>query len=447
MLTAGSIQLLAVALLAPRAPPAVSLDALVRHAAQHSPLLAAERAAIPEARSGARRAWSAWRPDLSADGRGQWSSVEAELDFADFVRGLAPALGVDPASVIGDLPPPTEIQPRWSAVGRLRVRQLVFDPRALHSVRIAAAGMDATEAAVEVAARDLWFTVARMTLGIESLDGLEAAAERALDVARRRVREAEVRIEAGIATPLDASRARTAEVEARSELEAVRAQRAQMLAELAALVGWAGELEAVVSTGLERLLVPGEGVDQRPEVDATRARVEVAKRRLASAEQQWLPSVSLEGAATYSTFEGFAGEKLVGSAFLGIQLPLYDGGRRYADADAARARLARARAQAEATRLQLRAEARSAEASRKEAQSQLALAEARLGTADDAVGQAERLYEEGLATSLDLREADARRFAAEQALTERRLALALAELELARARGARWAVDTPEVGS
>lgn len=436
----GSVLGVAVCTTATAAQP-VTLETLLDHASRRSPVLTAERTALPEAEAGRRGAWSAWRPDLSAGGQGRWSSVEAELDLGDIVRGIAPALGVDPEPLLADFPPPTQIQPRWSAVGSVTLRQLVFDPSALYGPRIAAAGVDAAEAAVRAAERDVLFTLARLALGIESLDGIEEAAERALEVAERRLDEAGQRMEAGVATGLDVSRAKTAQMEAARELAAVQAQRARMLADLVALSGWEGELSAVDAGGLSRLLADGKGADTRPELARARAGIRGAEEALASAEYRWLPSVMLEGNVNWASFGGFADQQLTAGALVGIQIPLYDGGRRYADADKARAQLDRARASSEALLLNLRAEVKKAEATLSEAKAQLELARAQLETAEQAVQQTEQLTAEGMATSLDLRTADARRFAADRALTERKLALSLAELGLARARGASWMIE------
>lgn len=417
---------------------APSLEALLAHARAHSPVIQAERAAVDRAEGGRRQAWSVWRPQLSASGEARWFSVEAELDFADVVQGLAPGLGIDPTPFLADLPPPTQIQPHWSAVGVLRLRQLVYDPRAWHGPALAEAGARRAEAALAQTERDVLFGVIRIVLGLESLAALDAAAARAVDVAQQRAAEAKTLVEAGAATPLDVSRAETARIEAESQRATLAAEQARLLAELRALAGWDEPL-AVAPQRVEpaRLMPPGSGPADRPELAARRAEVEAAERQLRATGQRWLPTVVAEGQVSYASFGGFADERLQATAFLGLQLPLYDGGARYADADVSRADVARARAGLEAQRRTLDADAVRAEAAVTAARARLELARAQLETAAATVQQVELQAREGLATSLDLQSADAQRFAADRNLAEQTLALSLSELELSRAFGGR----------
>ena len=414
--------------------PKITVERLLANAVDHSPLLRARRASVDEAFGFSRQARSAWLPQLTLVGEGRWNAVEADLDLRDIVLGLAPALGIDPTGALDSLPPPTEIQPRWVAQGVLRLRQLIFDPRAFFGPSIAAAGVEARRAAVDAARRDVLFSVLRLAVGLESLDALETAAARAVTVASERAREARVRVEAGTAIPLDESRAIAAQTEAESERQAIRAERVRLTADLKALSGWSGPLALEPIRQVGRLVEAGAGAESRPTLSEAAAAVRRADQQAKLSARLWLPSVAAEGQASYASFGGFANEKLQGTAFVSIVLPLFDPSR-YAEADIARAGAERARANLAATRARLIAEEQKARASLSAARARLDLAHAQLQAARATVDQVERRYREGEATSLDLQTADAERFGADRALAERKLAVTLADLQLARALG------------
>ncbi|MEM6274854.1 MAG: TolC family protein [Myxococcota bacterium] len=419
----------------------IELGELLKHTHRRSPTLRALRTQNPEAAAQLRRSWSFWRPNISASAAGQYTTAEAQFGLGDLAAGLAPPLGLDPVALQGAFPPPIDIQPAWSATVGVRVRQLIFDPQAFYGVSVAREGTRAAEASVVAAENDILFGVVRIALGLKSLDELEAAAVRAEEVAERRVDNARAQARAGTSTSLDVSRAETARLEAQRELEGVRAERARVRAELESLSGWEGRLPRVETADYRALLQGGSGALQRPRLKALSAQLGVSTRERRSAERRWLPTVFLQGDLSWATFASFADEQTVASAILGLELPLYDGGERFALTDGARAREVRASAELDAERLRLLAEEEQARASLAEARIQRDLAQAQLGTATTAVQQTEALFDAGVATSLDLRTADSERFSAEQLLAERTLALELADLELARAQGARWIVS------
>lgn len=420
------------------APPegSLTIQRLLDHTLAHSPALAAQLSGVDVADGQLRQAWSAWKPNLAAQGEGRWNSVEAELDFGALFGGL----GID-TSGAGELGEPVVIQPRWAAQGAISVRQLIFDPSAFFAPRMAAESKRAAEAQAEEARRDVLFGVVRMALGLESLDALEAAAARAVKVAEDRADDARIQLEAGIATPLDLTRAETSRTEAETNRQQVIAERARVQAELRALTGWDAALTLTKVPQLQTLVEGVDGFEQRPKIAAARAQVAAADENASSTELLWLPSIALGGQVAYSSYAGFVGQNVTATAFVGVEIPLYDGGLRYGKDDVAEAQLSRARSGLEAELRNARAEVEKAQASLREAQARLELAQAQLRTANQAVEQTEQLVEGGLATSLDQQTADGQRFGADRTLAERELALALAQLTLLRAQGGRLTTE------
>lgn len=122
---------------------------------------------------------------------------------------------------------------------------------------------------------------------------------------------------------------------------------------------------------------------------------------------------------------------------LNLVIPLYDSGVRYADTDAARAATAKARAELDRARVEAHAAVVEAEARVESAQAELTLGEAQLRLATEAVAQVEALSGAGLATDLELVDADRVRFGADQSLAQKRFALDIARIQRVYARGGR----------
>ena len=419
-----------------------SITELLLHARDHSPILKEQNARIHRAQADKRLAWAAWMPLFQAQGQGRVNSVEADLDLGGAVASVVGTLGIaDPNSFdLSQLPPPTEIQPRWVASGILSVRQLIFDPQAIFAPRVAASGLALQKAIQATAEQDLFYTIIRISLGIDSLKAVEGTAQRAIEVAEQRLRDARSRLDGGIATPLDVSRAESTKTEAESAYQSIRAQRQRLIADLRAVSGWDQNVQVGTLESVTDLLSTSSGLESRPELDVAKSAVKVAKRQALQASARWLPTVFAEGQLIYQSFGGLVGEEVQGTGFVGIQIPLFDASR-YAQRSVAQAELTQRRAALERQRRALTAQETQAQASKQESESRLQLAVVQLKTSEATVSQVERLYQEGLATSLDLQTADAQRFTADRSVEERKLALVISELALARARGARVQVE------
>lgn len=430
----STLWLLAMAAAPPtEGPPPLTYEALMAQVPETSPELRAARARIAAAEGELSKVWSAWRPNLSAGGQVKYSTQSVELDFGAILGGVVTAVGGDPSTI--DLPPATVIEPHWSVAGVATLRQLLFDPSAWHGPGIARAAVKAQSLAARAATDELLFAAAQLYAGLQSVDALEAAALRAVQIADARIQDAEIRVEGGLATPLDATRARTRKTEAESQLAQIRAQRRNLQADLQAILGTAAPVR-VVSAPLPRDLgAPGNGPEERRDVLAREAALLAAEKEVNRTKWLWLPSLFFEAQGTATNVGGFAGNHYFGTAIVGLSLPLYDGGARYASRDIAEARALEASAALDGTRARALGLIEKAEAKLEEARSRFELAEAQLDLAQRAVEQVDSLRDNGLATSMDLDDADLRRFAADRQLAERDLDVALSRLRLHYARG------------
>ena len=411
----------------------ISVLELLEFAVENSPSLKIDRGRVDRAHGVVGLGWSYWKPQISASGSVLWQSAQAELNFGEVLVGYGV---LEPADIPPGLNEPIDLQPEWSAAGRATIRQLLASPEAFFAPAIAKAQLRADSARFNVARNNLQFATVRMALGLEALSALSEAAQRAIEVSAQRVKDAEVRVSAGVGTSLDVHRAKTALTEAQSNQQGILADRSRLNAQLRALVGWDdGELKLTSIDSLDSLVEKQTTQTIRPEVSQAKQQLKAAHHANQAQSLSWLPTVFVQGQLTYSTIGGFADENVQGTVLLGVEVPLYDGGARYARQRISSAERVQAAAALEAIKRQIQAEIDIAIASKQEAESRLHLAQAQLSTAQEAVKQVERLYNGGLATSLDLQTADTQRFAADRGLAERQLAFVLSDLELVRVQG------------
>lgn len=420
-------------------PPILALkDVLGRVKANNARLRAAE-AGIEEARGRQQRAWTAWQPTIDAVGQLTLNSVRAQFDTAGLIQGVATALDLPvPADLASRLPPPIEIQPNVQWAGVLLARQTLFDIAALRAPGVAAKGTRAAELGAEAVEDEVLYRAARLYAGLVGLAELEAASTRAITVAERRIQEAEAQLEAGTATQLAVTRAETDRIVAEGQRLGLRQQQRSAMAALGALMGTDGAFEVTSAPFEESISIAASGgVEDQSAIKARRASLEAAQAAVGLHELRWLPRLAADGTLRYSNVEGFSGDRFLATATVNLVIPLYDSGARYADRRIAEAQALAAEKNLEAARREAAAVLEEAASRVVTAQAELEQAQAQLKLATEAVAQVEALAANGLSTSLDLTDADSKRFAADRLVVQRTFDLAIARLSVAEAKGAK----------
>lgn len=414
------------------APEPLDYPALMALVREKNPNIEQAKARLAAAEGQLSKVWAAWHPSLTAQGQGKYVTPETVFELAPFAGMIVGVVGGDPAN----LPeiPDSVIQPHWSASGALVLRQLLFDPSAWWGASAARRGRKAQRLAVEATTDEVLFGAGQLYAGIQAVNALEAAARRAVKVAEDRIKEAQARVDAGLATPIDITRAQVALANNKSQVAQVLAQREALQADLQALVGARRRVVLADSPIPEDLGPAGAGPGDRHDVKATEAAVEAAREGARRTGRLWLPTVFAEGQLQATTIDGFSGDHYYAQALIGVRIPLYDG-TNWAEDDVAEAQLSEAQASLRETRARATALEQKAIATFERSKIQLELAKTQLTLATQAVDQVNRLHDNGLATSLDLEDADARKFGAERQLVERSLDVALSRLRLHYARG------------
>jgi outer membrane protein len=433
---------------APGARRPVSLQEALKLAASQSPDIAAARAQVEIARASVSRAWAAWRPEITASGQFVHTSAPAELNLGDFV-GLVGAAYQLPLQNPGVIPPPLPIVAANSRYATVQISQPLFSPQGAFLIGPAEAGSEAAELGAREAREQVLLGVARTYLGLQGVEQLIEAAREAEAVALRREREAKAQLEVGMAVEVSLLRAQTETAQARTQLAQLAGQRAQLLALLEALVGAPVQPQPAGASGVEWGEVKAEQAQPWEQTYAVRSAakaVEATEGLVRYDRLAWLPSVAAIARGNYNSNTGFTGETTSYDLILGVSVPLYDRGLRYAARREDEAKLAQARAQLESSRAKARATWVAARANLEAAQAALVQAEAQAQLAARAQGQVEAAARAGMATNLELSDADNRRFLAASAAAQARAAVEIARAELAAAEGQLAALTLAEEG-
>lgn len=263
---------------------------------------------------------------------------------------------------------------------------------------------------------------ARAVAARERLAQATATVERARELAR----VAGILVEAGRDPPLRALRARSAVAQALAEQEAAVAEEVSARTTLASLLGSATPVESVTGSSIDLTPVDVK-LDRSLEVRLADAEIAAAEAalRVQLAERRLDPAVGIGVRHIRET--GDVG--LVAGA--SIPLRLFD--RNQGNIAAARSAVIAAQARRASTLASVTARGRNAIATVEAAERRVAALEsAAIPEAAEALRLAQISYREGRASLLELIDAQNAFTTAQKALTEARLALALATAELGR---------------
>ena len=404
----------------------VTLREALQLAARQGPDVAAARAQAALAEVSVERAWTAWKPDLVATGTFDHTDGIQRVDFSAFKAFFPPG-----RSLV------TTIVAQNNQYATLQLSQPLLSPQGLFLPGIARSGAEAAARGADEAREQVLLNVARAYLGLQGLQGLLAAARDAERVALRREEDARSRISAGTAVEIDLLRAQTDTAQARSQIAALQGQQESLFPLLEALTG---EPIAPGPAGLgEDLGKPASEREQPWEqsfaVQSAAAAVRATQGSVRLDGFLWLPTVAGVVRESYNSNGGFSGKNWIYDLLLTVSVPLYDRGARYAAKHEDEAKLQQAVAQLSAARARARSSWMGARANLAAAQAVLAQAEAQAQLAARAQSQLDASAKAGVATSLDLTDADNKKFGAESGAAQARAALEIRKAEVAAAEG------------
>lgn len=376
-------------------PSTLSLAQALDEASARSPTVVAAEAEVAAAEGRIRQAGYRSNPELSLE-------VENVAGTGELrgIRSMETTLAVNQRLDLG---------------GRRAARvETARAELSVQQIRLAIARADLSQSVREQFAR----AIATREKLVQATENVERARELA--------RVATILVDAGRDPPLRGLRARSALAQSQAEREAADADELAARSSLAALFGVSTPVVAVDGTTLDlspQKIIPETSLDVRL-ADAERVAAQAAVRGQL-AEKRLDPAVGV----------GVRHIRETGDIGLvaGVSMPLRVFDRNQGNIDAARSALAATEARRASTLATTTARARNAIANVEAAQRRVeALEKAAVPEASEALRLGELSYREGRATLLELLDVQNAYTSARTALTEARLALALATAELGR---------------
>ena len=412
---------------------ALTLDQALAELDSQSPTLVQARGRVADARALATQAAVPLLPTLVAAGGYTRNSADAIVDLSKLPLAGLPA---------GALPSgPLVIQPLgvWTVSGSLRVPLIV--PNAWADWAAAQRAADSIGATAESARLQLRASLAQAAWAAAAAEEIVAASERAVTVAEEHQRSAARSVTAGTEAPLSVLKAETEVVKRQSDLAQARANRERSHLALGVLLGKTEPLRVLlppIAGGetpqpVESLVA--EALQARPELVAQEAQIRAARAQVTSARLRWLPQISGSGAVFAADVPYPTGKKEGWRLTLDALWPLYDGGLAGGKRDQAQADLLTARAGAEAQRLNVIQEVQDTRRDVSVAGERLRLAEQQRDLATAAAASAKRTFEAGVASSLDVLDANDKLYQADVGMADAHGRLGIARVALDRALG------------
>jgi len=211
----------------------------------------------------------------------------------------------------------------------------------------ARASLLGTQNARDVVALTLASAAAQTYFGLRSLDAQLAVLERSIKTRSDSLDIARVRLNSGLASELDVYQAQGALSDALVQRRDTERQRAILQGQLGQLTGRLalkiapGDLFTLPVPPTPPAGLPSELIDRRPDIRSAEQALIAANAQIGVARAALFPSINLTaGLGTQSAqfSDLLIGSSRIWSAGLGLDLPIFDGGRRSARVDQASAR-------------------------------------------------------------------------------------------------------------
>jgi len=362
---------------APTGPILTIQDAL-RIAAERNLDLKAAEARLRQAQELHWKAWAGYLPQLNAGGSYTRNQLGVELPLATdyFVRDSGtpqgpaandPTLPVSPSNPPGTATPFTLFPSKFVNVaiqklnqfsGQVELDQALIAPQLWFLIPTARRGEKVAQLSTDSFRRDTLFGVAQAYYGVAALKRAYEISQRLLEIAQRQEKDARVRYQAGTIAKVGLIRA---EIDrARAEQDLRRAWNSYQSGKigLAVLLDRTPDFETVEPP--EPPLAPetkglaDKALQLRPEVQAARVQVEVARGNRNAVVARYFPTVGAFARYQAQNLLGFTARYDLWQAGVALQWNILDGGRRESDLREANAKID----EAEATRLSTEAHVR-----------------------------------------------------------------------------------------
>ncbi|MFL5354294.1 TolC family protein [Archangium sp.] len=414
------IALLALTLTVSAATPVLTLDEALQAAREHNLDIQAARARLQQAQLLSNRAWAAYLPTVAVGAAYTRNSAEAAFSLPGTTTSIV-------------------IQPYNQLAGQAELRQALIAPSLWPAIRNAGIAEDVAELSTESVRRDILFVVAQAYFAAASFQEAIRAAEYLLEVNKARESDTQKRFDAGTVTRVALLRAQLDR--ARAEQDLVRARNAYASAKLALSTliqrppEFSLELPPVPEVPSNDVDLVKQALEQRPDVAAARRNLDLAVGRRQGVWFSYAPSVGFSGVYRISNATGFTGKNDSWALGLSAQWVLWDGGLREINLREESARVAEATAQSKLAESRATEEVSRSRLDYENARANLAKAEEALGLARETQRLTEISFKAGVATYLEVADANSSLTSSEVNAISERLQTSLAALRLLRSAG------------
>jgi outer membrane protein TolC len=413
------IALLAVTLTVSAATPVLTLDEALQAARQNNLDLKVARARLEQSRLLSNRAWAAYLPTVAVG--------------ASYTRNSNEAVVQLPGG------PQIVIQPYDQLAAQAEVRQAIIAPSLIPAIRNAGIAEDVAELNTDNARREILFAVAQSYFGAASYQEAIRATQFLLEVNKAREADTQKRFDAGTVTKVALLRSQLDRARAEQDLVRARNAFASSRLALATLIqrdaDFTLELPPVPQVPAQSEELVKQALEQRPDVAAARRNLDLALGRKQGVWYSYAPSVGFSGVYRISNAAGFAGQNDIWALTLSAQWTLWDGGIREINLREESARVAEASAQQKQAEARVVEEVSRAQLEFENARANLTKAEEALGLARETQRLTEISFKAGVATYLEVADANSALTNAEVGAISERLQTSLAALRLLRSVG------------
>lgn len=333
--------------------------------------------------------------------------------------------------------------PSWEIDFWGRVRSL--KEQALAQYLATEEGRKSAQISLVAAVADTW-------LGLQADEELRAISQRTLQTREESVRLAKLRFDAGASSELDFQQARSLTENARATLAQQTRQRDMDINALTLLIGGPVPTELLTSLQGKQLAdlpaladvpegLPSDLLLRRPDIRQAEQTMVAANASIGAARALFFPNVSLTAAAGFANSELsdlFKSGSTTFSIAPAVYLPIFTAGRNQANLEVAETSKKIAAAQYEKAIQTAFREVSDALVSRQALVDQLQAQQAQLEAEASRLKLSNLRYTNGVASYLDLLDAQRSMFALEQAMVQVRLAQMQNQIALYKALGGGW---------
>lgn len=331
--------------------------------------------------------------------------------------------------------------------------ELDFWGRTRRGIQAAKADLASEEAGQRAVILSLVSDVATGYLSLLELDQERSIAERTLASRQATLALARQRFQQGLTSELDVRQFEADVAAPAVTLAQAERQRAGQEHQLSLLLGEAptavargGSLAHAVNALVVPDSLPSTLLARRPDVQQAERAYAAATARIGVADAARLPTISITG--SYGSQAPKAGDLFTSNAEIyqalaGISIPLFTGGRLVNEARVARARADQARSQYEQSVLVALREASDALVGVRTARDEVAAQQTQAQALRRAFQLADLRYRTGIASYIEVLDAQRSLFDAELGLSQAQLRQLAAAVQLYRALGGSWATEPP----